>query len=61
MKKALDSNKKALENFNNLAYTYRKEYILWIEDAKRQETHEKRLKQAIRDLINGKKLNEEYM
>ena len=33
---ALAQNKKAKENFDNLAYTYRKEYVRWIEDAKKQ-------------------------
>jgi len=44
LKKALASNKKALENFNNFAPGYRRLYIGWINSAKREETIEKRIK-----------------
>ncbi|UCG92704.1 MAG: YdeI/OmpD-associated family protein [candidate division WOR-3 bacterium] len=48
LKKALTKNNKALENFNNFAPSYRKIYILWIADAKRRETRERRIKHVVK-------------
>jgi uncharacterized protein YdeI (YjbR/CyaY-like superfamily) len=56
LKKALAKNKRALENFNNFAPGYKKLYILWILDAKKKETREKRIREAIRLLAQNKKL-----
>lgn len=46
-KSALEKNKKALKNFGNFAPGYKKNYIRWIEDAKKQETREKRIREAV--------------
>ena len=54
--KALARNKKAKENFNKLAPSYRKHYIGWITVAKRPETKNKRIKESIALLEKGKKL-----
>ncbi len=56
MEKALRKNKKAWDNFNNLAPSYKKQYIGWIATAKRQETRQKRLQEAIRLLEQNKKM-----
>jgi len=56
LEKVLKANKKARKNFNNLAPGYRKEYILWLLNAKRKETKEKRLKEAIMLLEMNHKL-----
>jgi len=56
LEKVLKANKKAWKNFNNLAPGYRKEYILWLLNAKREETKEKRLKEAIMLLEMNHKL-----
>jgi uncharacterized protein YdeI (YjbR/CyaY-like superfamily) len=53
---ALAQNKKARENFNQLAVTYQKQYIGWIAVAKKQETRVKRIKEAIELLAKGEKL-----
>ena len=53
---ALDQNRKAKENYEQLAPTYQKQYIGWIVVAKRQETKEKRIKESIELLEKGKKL-----
>jgi uncharacterized protein YdeI (YjbR/CyaY-like superfamily) len=45
--KALDKNKPAKEYFNSLAPSHRKRYIMWIGTAKRKETSEKRINEAI--------------
>ncbi|MFQ5432824.1 MAG: YdeI family protein [Nitrospinota bacterium] len=53
---ALRANKKAWENFNSLAPGYKKQYIGWISNAKKQETMKRRVKEAIRLLAGNKKL-----
>jgi len=54
--KALARNKKAKENFDNLASSYRKYYIGWITVAKRPETKQRRIAESITLLEKGKKL-----
>jgi len=56
LKKALELNKKALYNFNNLANSYKRNLIGWITSAKREETRKRRLTEAIRLLEQNKKL-----
>jgi uncharacterized protein YdeI (YjbR/CyaY-like superfamily) len=52
--KALAENEPALSNFNNLARSYKRQYILWITFAKREETIQKRLKEAVELLKENK-------
>ena len=40
--------------YEALAYTHRKEYARWIEDAKRDETRQGRVTQALKMLREGK-------
>lgn len=54
--KAISANKKAWENFNKLAPSYKKQYIGWITTAKKEETRQRRLKEAVEILAQGKKL-----
>ena len=54
--KAISANEKAWENFNNLAPSYKKQYIGWITTAKKEETRQRRLKEAVEILTQGKKL-----
>lgn len=61
LKKALTRNKRANEQFEKMAYTYKKEYVQWIESAKKQETREKRLKETMQKIARGEKQNEKYM
>jgi len=49
--KRLDLNPDAKVYFEGLSYTHRKEYVRWITEAKKQETREKRLQQAIEMLL----------
>jgi len=51
---ALDGDKAAREIFDGLSYTHRKEYARWIEEAKREETRERRVAQALAMLKEGK-------
>lgn len=56
MKQALMTNPRAWENFQKLAPSHRRNYILWITSAKREETREKRLREAIALLEKNEKL-----
>lgn len=56
LEKALKANKSAWENFNNLAPGYRKQYVGWLRSAKKLETRERRLKEAIKLLEENRKL-----
>jgi len=50
---ALKKNKKALEFFNTLSFTNKKEYIEWIVTAKREETRKERVDGAIERLVKS--------
>ena len=52
----LAKNEPALINFNNLAPTFKRHYILWITNAKKEETVQKRLEESIGLLKENKKL-----
>jgi uncharacterized protein YdeI (YjbR/CyaY-like superfamily) len=56
MKEALAKNKKASENFNDLAESYKRQYVGWISSAKREETRRRRLAEAIKLLQKNEKL-----
>jgi uncharacterized protein YdeI (YjbR/CyaY-like superfamily) len=56
IEEALTKNKKASENFNKLAESYKKLYVRWISSAKREKTRLKRLEEAINLLEQNKKL-----
>ena len=58
--KALKKNKKAEKVFNELAYSHRKEYIQWMEEAKTDVTRDKRVAQTIEWLEEGKSRNWKY-
>jgi hypothetical protein len=51
---ALASDPSARSAFDALAYTHRKEYARWIEEAKRDDTRERRVAQAVQMLREGK-------
>jgi len=51
----LSANKKAGKNFNKLAPSYKRQHIMWIMDAKREETRARRLQELIGLLNAGKK------
>ena len=55
LKKALQKNKKASSFYETLSYTNRKEYAVWISSAKKEETRERRLKETIQKLQDGRK------
>jgi Bacteriocin-protection, YdeI or OmpD-Associated/Domain of unknown function (DUF1905) len=51
---ALDTDPAARAAFDGLAFTHRKEYARWVEEAKRDETRDRRLTQALEMLRAGK-------
>lgn len=51
----LGKNKKALSVFNSLAFTHKKEYVLWILEAKREQTRNNRVKATVAMLVKGNK------
>lgn len=53
---ALNKNKTAKTNFENLAPSYRKQYIGWIFSAKKDKTINKRIEESVNLLEQGKKL-----
>ena len=50
---ALDGDAQARAAFDALAFTHRKEYARWIEEAKREETRERRVSQALEMIRAG--------
>jgi uncharacterized protein YdeI (YjbR/CyaY-like superfamily) len=53
---ALNKNHQAKENFEKLAPTYRRQYIGWINIAKKPETKKRRIAESITLLQKGRKL-----
>lgn len=50
-----DENPEAKDLFDKMSYTHKKEYIRWIEEAKKPETRENRKIKMIRMILDGKK------
>lgn len=57
---ALNKNKKAKTAFESFSPSHRKEYLEWIIDAKREETRQKRITQALEWLTEGKPRHWKY-
>lgn len=52
---ALQQNPQAMEFYQQLSYSNKKEYVLWILTAKQQKTREERLVKLVEKLMDGKK------
>jgi uncharacterized protein YdeI (YjbR/CyaY-like superfamily) len=50
----LAANPKARENFENKSASFRKEYLVWITDAKTEATRQKRVEEALAWIAEGK-------
>ncbi len=61
LQKALDKNKTAASKFNNFSPSHKKEYAQWINEAKTEETKNKRIATTIEWTMEGKLLNWKYM
>ncbi|MFH1314049.1 MAG: YdeI/OmpD-associated family protein [Candidatus Eisenbacteria bacterium] len=55
LKRALAANKSAKRNFENLAPSYKKQFIWWISSAKRDETRQKRIEKTVSMAEENKK------
>ncbi len=51
---------KVLTYFESLAFSHRKEYMMWINDAKKEETRLKRINQAIEKLASKEMMHDKY-
>jgi uncharacterized protein YdeI (YjbR/CyaY-like superfamily) len=51
---ALDNNPKAKEVYESKSNSFRKEYIIWISDAKTDETRQRRMQEALAWIAEGK-------
>lgn len=60
-RKALHKNKKALNTFENFSPGNKKEYVLWVTEAKTEETRNRRLETAIEWMSEGKIRNWKYI
>lgn len=58
--KALKANKAAAAVFAKFSPSCKREYLEWIADAKREETREKRIVQAVEWIAEGKQRNWKY-
>lgn len=55
LKKAFRTEKEAKAFFDKLSYTHQKEYVNWINEAKREETRQNRIVKTIEMLKQGKR------
>jgi uncharacterized protein YdeI (YjbR/CyaY-like superfamily) len=55
-REALAMNEKAQRNFDNLASSYKRNFVSWVSSAKREETRKRRLAEAIRLLEQNENL-----
>lgn len=55
LSKELKKDKEARAFFDKLSYTHRKEYVNWINEAKREETRQNRIIKTIEMLKQGKR------
>lgn len=53
--KELKKDKDVKAFFDKLSYTHRREYVMWIEEAKKEETRARRILKAIEMLKQGKR------
>ena len=58
--KAVRRNKRALETFAEASYSFKKEYVVWVTDAKSEETRDRRLTTAVAWMAEGKGRNWKY-
>lgn len=55
---AFNKNPQAFENYSNFSYTYRKSFLYWLNQAKRQDTRDKRIAEIIGLCAANKKSRE---
>jgi len=55
LRAALDAAPEAASSFAKLAYSHQREYVQWVESAKRDQTRTNRISRAVEMLIEGRK------
>jgi uncharacterized protein YdeI (YjbR/CyaY-like superfamily) len=60
LQRAISKNRKANATFAAFPPSHRREYARWIAEAKRPETRERRIKQAVEMIAEGKSRNWKY-
>ncbi|HET6823894.1 MAG TPA: YdeI/OmpD-associated family protein [Anaerolineales bacterium] len=55
LKKAFKTEKEAKAFFEKLSYTHQREYVMWITEAKREETRQNRIAKTVEMLKKGKR------
>jgi uncharacterized protein YdeI (YjbR/CyaY-like superfamily) len=55
LSEALDGSPAAKAFFEQLSYTHQKEYVQWIEEAKREETRQRRVQGTVDLLLKGER------
>jgi uncharacterized protein YdeI (YjbR/CyaY-like superfamily) len=56
LKEGLMASPRAWENFSKLPPSHQRNYILWVSDAKREETRQRRMREAIGRLEKNERL-----
>jgi len=59
--KELKKNKAALKTFQTFSPSNKKDYVMWITEAKTEDTRTRRMKQAMEWMAEGKSRNWKYM
>ena len=54
LQQALDENPTQLSFFNHLSYTHQREYVMWVNEAKREQTRQERIQRTIEMLKQEK-------
>ena len=54
---ALEGDAQAQRNFAGLSYSHKREYVSWVEDAKRPETRQRRIARTVEMVRDGRKLS----
>jgi len=57
---ALKRNRKAQSGFDVLSYSHKKEYVEWLNEAKRDETRQKRMATTLKQLAKGQSRHWKY-
>ena len=58
LKSAFEQNETAFENYKNFSRSYRKSYLYWLNQAKREETRNKRITEILKFCSQNKKSRE---
>jgi hypothetical protein len=55
LQEALQSSPQAMAAFQSLSYSHQRQYVNWVQEAKREQTRQERIARAVKMLLQGKK------